>query len=173
MTSTLMQTSFLIVFLTLTQTVISQTSTVNCVVQAHGTGLNGKGIRVRVNSNGFFCGPFTNTPIIREAKFFGEEAEVEISIQANQFQLCMQSMNIWVTVPYSCDVLSRLVTRVEWGNGITGVGTCRILEQQCGGVTSAAAIPYIDMWCRRPISFGGNPEEMRMEWAFPVPQDTC
>ncbi len=90
----------------------------------------------------------------------------------------MTQMVIKVTLPYSCVAVERFVNGVYWGNGRTGIGSCRALPQQCGRVRSIAAVPYFDMWCLRPSGtqwgpLGGLPMEMQMNWILPLTQDKC
>lgn len=153
-------------------------SFVQCAIQAFGEGLDDKGIRIEVTRPAFGCAnpstPDTLNKITKSAKFIGREAEILVSLPATKFSLCFLSMSIWATVPYSCSTLNRLITSSEWGFGRTRLGTCRALKQQCGSTVSNAAIPYIDMYCKRPSdSFGGRTEEMRLNWAFLEPDDKC
>lgn len=154
-------------------------SYVQCAIQAFGEGLEDKGIRIEITRPAFFCGnPSTpdnsNDVITKSAKFIGGEAEISVSLPATEFRLCFSSMSIWATVPYSCSTVSRLITSSEWGFGFTPLGTCRALQQKCGSTVSNAAIPYIDMYCKRPSdSYGGRTEEMRLEWGFSQPDDKC
>lgn len=149
-------------------------TTVRCAFQAFGTGLGGKGIRLEVVRPGFFCGSDTQDKLVKSANFLGGEAEILISLPADDWKLCFQSMNVWVTLPYSCSTINRLVTKAEWGWLSSPLGTCRALQQKCGQTTSNAAIPYIDMWCRRPANYlNGRAEEMQLEWAFGNSADNC
>lgn len=150
----------------------------DCVVQAFGTGLSGKGIKVRVNSNGFHCPGFYGSPkpVEKEKKFDSSgEAEVPLRLHVGPSGICMQSLKIWVTLRYPCDKEDRLVTQASWAGTGGGQGSCRALEQRCGGRISTAAVPYIDMWCRTPpgMVFAGKAQEMRMTWAFPTSKDKC
>lgn len=152
----------------------------DCVVQAFGTGLGGKGIAVEVVDNGFNCqgSPWPWKKVEGLAKFDSTgEAEVKLRLHAGVFGICMLSMNIRVELPYTCQVLTRTVTRASWAGTFGGQGSCRALQQKCDRSTTNAAIPYFDMWCRTPTGigsvFGGKAQELRLDWAFPTASDKC
>lgn len=152
---------------------------VQCVVQAFGTGLNDKGISVTVKQSGFGCnGVFPWDDVTKSAKFDSTgEAEVKLNLYATEFGICMTQMEIEVTFDYKgCSPVKRTVLSADWGF-IAKHGSCRALEQQCGrGARSVAAVPYIDMWCRWPTSHvfnSGQPEEMRLGWRQKLSIDKC
>lgn len=150
------------------------TSVVQCAIQAFGTGLDDKGIRVQVQGPGFFCGNPGTSDVTAEARFRGGEAEVLVSLPGDDFRLCFQSISIWVTLPYSCQSLNRLITLARWGFLASQLGSCRAFKQRCGAVISNSAVPYVDMFCRRPSNYlGGRVEEMRLTWAFTESDDKC
>lgn len=148
----------------------------DCVVQAFGSGLSGKGIRVEVRSNGINCpgNPTLNNPV-NQAKFddFGE-AEVPLRLHVDQSGVCMVALSVWVTLPYNCKSLERSARSATWQGLTGGNGSCRALEQKCD-VVSTAAVPYIDMYCRTPRNqvFEGQTQEMMLKWNFPSPNDKC
>lgn len=143
---------------------------VDCVVQAFGSGLGDKGIRVHVNEPGCLLKQPT---ISNHANFVNGEAEVALKLPTVHGAICMSSMNILVTLPYNCVALKRTVTDARYGNGASGLGSCRALQQRCGHSVSNAAIPYIDMYCRRPSRDGGKPEEMKITWQNTLAHDHC
>lgn len=142
-------------------------------MQVFGTGLEGKGIQVEVQDNGFACTSQWTT-VKKRANFVDGKAEVPLRLYADEWKLCMVALQVWVTLPYACTSLSRVVHNVSWGLLSPQQGSCRALQQKCGATVSDAAVPYIDMWCRRPPGQfnGGNAEEMDISW-FPIPSDGC
>ncbi len=164
----------LFLFLALRRT---QATPVQCVVQAFGSGLSGKGISVTVRNSGFGCdGVFPWKPVTNSAKFDATgEAEVKLNLHASTFGVCMTDMLIKATFDYKCYAIERTVLSADWGN-LAKHGSCRALEQRCGRQTSVTAVPYIDMWCRRPnthVFNAGQPEEMRLHWRQNKPNDKC
>lgn len=154
----------------LSDTRVSGEEHVDCVVQAFGSGLGDKGFRVHVNEPGCVLPQF---PISNDANFVSSEAEVALTLPTEDGNICMSSMSIQVTLPYNCVALRRTITDARYENGASGLGSCRALQQRCGAVVSNAAVPYIDMYCRRSSSEGGQPEEMRISWANTVSDDHC
>eukprot|EP00177_Eucheuma_denticulatum_P004789 GFKZ01008699.1.p1 GENE.GFKZ01008699.1~~GFKZ01008699.1.p1 ORF type:complete len:179 (-),score=12.30 GFKZ01008699.1:521-1057(-) len=146
---------------------------VDCVVQAFGSDLSDKGIYVEVQEVGFGCNPLPWRTVSGSAKFVNGEAEVPLRLQANTFGICMTRMIIRATFDYNCVAVDRTVFAARWTFGSVAQGSCRALRQNCAGTFSNAAVPYVDMYCRRPPSTnGGRTEELRMDW-FRQPGDGC
>lgn len=155
----------------------AESTPVQCVVQAFGTGLGDKGISVTVKNSGFGCADvFPWKDVTNSAKFDSSgKAEVKLFLHASTFGVCMTEMTIKATFSYNCVAISRKVQMSAWGF-LGKHGSCRVLEQQCGPTRSAAAIPYIDMWCRRPTTAtfnAGKAEEMRLSWLSNKIKDKC
>ena len=151
----------------------SFSTNVECVVQAFGSNLEGKGMIVEVRDPGFGCGPFSNTPISNSADFFGGEAEVALTLPADNFQICSSAIVVAIITGNPCEAVPRVINRAGWGGAPISFGDCRALDQQCGSDITPAAIPYIDMWCRRPASQGGQPEGMLLSWSSRQANDVC
>lgn len=166
------------IMLALCSTLIASPGTAqetDCVVQVFGTGLQGKGIHVEVNQNGFGCVQNWNK-VVGSADFDGTgEAEVPLRLHTDTLGVCMVSLSVWVTLPYSCQAWNRSVDTATWGTPIGGQGSCRALQQNCHCATSIAAIPWIDMWCMTPsgLVFEGQAQEMKLKWSFPMNEDQC
>eukprot|EP00173_Palmaria_palmata_P005503 Plantae.Rhodophyta-Palmaria_palmata.ctg9912.p1 GENE.Plantae.Rhodophyta-Palmaria_palmata.ctg9912~~Plantae.Rhodophyta-Palmaria_palmata.ctg9912.p1 ORF type:complete len:179 (+),score=11.21 Plantae.Rhodophyta-Palmaria_palmata.ctg9912:114-650(+) len=147
----------------------------NCVVQAFGTGLEGKGIQVQIQQSGFGCVQSWRD-IKKSAKFDGTgEAEVPLRLHTNSFGICMVGMKITITLPYQCKGIDRIIGKATWAGIGGGQGSCRALQQRCGSVQSNAAVPYVDMYCRTPSGqvFEGMAQEMKLDWVFPISDDRC
>lgn len=162
---------FLAILITALHATLVRAEMADCVVQAFGKGLRGKGIKVTVKQHGFGCPnvwPWNDKAA--DAKFgskFPDEAEVSLKLHVSHFKVCMTEMLIEVDLPYECTPLKRRVHTADWSNILHGgQGSCRALEQKCDSKVTTAAVPYIDMWCRVPSGMihAGFPMEMRLNW---------
>lgn len=160
--------------------------TTSCVVQAFGTGLEGKGISVELKNVGCPSSASGRT-VSNAAQFDGSgEAEVALQLDVDASGVCFEEMIVKITLPDDhggCEGIPRTVSDISWASNVSGgVGSCRVLEQDCGQLfptdeifrvcarfgqmsnmcniyrtsrkTSVAAIPYIDMWCSTPSGIG-------------------
>ncbi len=156
---------------------IQYESHTECVVQAFGSGFQGKGISVTFRDIGHRCDTIYHTKWETKSAVFDStgRAVVKINLPVNIYSVCMTDMVIKATFDYNCYAVERTIGDADWGN-LAKHGSCRALEQLCGHQTSVAAVPYIDMWCRRPTNHPINPgklEEMRLRWHLDNPNDKC
>lgn len=146
-------------------------SSASCVIQAFGSGLEGKGIHVYVET--FGCPGSNSHQVIQKAVDFNSqgEAEVSLNLPVDSFGACISTMDISVTLPYPCRRKGRSINGANWA-GFGGGGSCRALEQVCGGKTTIAAVPYFDMWCKNPANFN-QPQELKLGWSSISAGDKC
>ncbi len=148
-----------------------------CVVRAFGSGLQGKGISVTFREIGAGCDNMYPWKWVTKSAVFDStgKAVVKINLPVNIYSVCMADMVIKATFDYNCYAVERTIGDADWGK-LAKHGSCRALEQLCGRQTSIAAVPYIDMWCRRPTTHPTNPdkfEEMKLRWHRDHPNDKC